>query len=126
MNTPTLEPTVIRCLACRAKYVDRQGSDKLRLPEEDAARASGWIVWSGTTMGGRPSRQVFCPPCSGRSPEPHDAEPEAEQSWDAYCRTCDTHASDEYGYEKPFTEADAKAWRSDHRCEPDVEIVDPT
>lgn len=126
MSTATQDRKIIRCLACRTRHVDRQDRTKPGLPEEDAARAMGWIVWSGTTMTGRPSRQVFCPPCSGRGPEPDDAETAGELNWDAYCRTCETHASEEYGYETPFTEVDAKNWRADHRCEPDVEIVDPT
>lgn len=32
----------------------------------DGARAAGWIVWQGTTYGGRADVAEFCPACATR------------------------------------------------------------
>jgi hypothetical protein len=95
------------------------------MPTDDCARAVGWRVWSGLTLGGIEKRVVFCPRCAGANSEDVAEEVEAPK-WDARCNTCDFAASEEDEYDdEPFTEADAKRWRSDHECEPDVEIVAP-
>lgn len=93
------------------------------LTPDAGARAIGWTVWEGRTIGGSEERRVFCPRCSGRTPEP---ETDAEPKWDARCNTCDWQASDADDYDdEPFTEADAKAWKQDHECEPDVDLIAP-
>ncbi|MEU8199397.1 hypothetical protein AB0C10_36995 [Microbispora amethystogenes] len=46
-------------------------------------------------------------------------------SWDAECRTCDAQMSDEWEGDEPFSEKDAKDWKRDHECEPDVKIIPP-
>lgn len=109
------------CQFCRARY-EKQNRDAISV--ESAARAVGWIVWEGHTMGGKEQRVVFCPVHAGRVPLESDEN--GEPKWDAVCHTCDWRASEDDCYDsEPFTEEDAKAWQADHRCEPDVELVRP-
>lgn len=134
MTTATGLPATtmqIQCQKCEVGYLNPESrlkvagtSDELRqMLAEDCARATGWRVWSGTTMGGREVRRVFCPRCLGHAAEVDAA---AEPKWDARCRACDWGASDEDEYPaEPFTAKDAQRWKDDHRCEPDVFIIAP-
>lgn len=132
MTASTLtKPQPIQCQNCLSFYKKpprpRLTSKSVNLwggmPAEDCARAIGWRVWSGTTLGGSEARAVFCPRCAGHQPE---AEEVAAPKWDARCNTCDAQARDDYDYAgEPFSEADARRWKDDHRCEPDVEIIAP-
>jgi hypothetical protein len=92
---------------------------------ETNARAAGWSIWSGTTRSGAPSFAVFCPLHNGHVAEDQDGEP-VEDEWDAECDTCDSTASEEWSDEAPLTEADAEDWMSEHRCEPQVNLIRPT
>ena len=90
---------------------------------EIAARAARWIVWSGTTIGGKETTRIFCPTCAGR--EAQDAHP---PTWDAECATCHWRMSDADDWEdddEPYTEKDARNWETDHQCEPDVRLITP-
>lgn len=88
--------------------------------KEIEARAKGWIVWTGTTMGGEQTTRIYCPVCCGRT----EAD---EPGWDAECRTCDARMSDESWDDEdgPYSEEDARNWKSDHQCEPDVALITP-
>lgn len=81
------------------------------------ARAAGWRVWEGQTIGGRHERRVICWACFG----PSVAEP--AESWDAECRTCGARASHEFEDDDlPLSKQDAEEWRLDHQCDPWSEI----
>lgn len=43
----------------------------------------------------------------------------------AVCDTCDAQASEDWADEVPLSEEDVDAWKSDHRCEPDVRKLRP-
>lgn len=120
MSTATMPRTEIRCQNCPAVF---QGSRTVDLGMSDAggARVAGWIVWSGTTIGGREESRTFCPRCAGRTPEPEEVEP----GWDAVCDTCDAQASEDWSDEVPLSEEDVDAWKSDHRCEPYIRKIRP-
>ncbi|GAA3958160.1 hypothetical protein GCM10023085_45790 [Actinomadura viridis] len=116
MTTATLPLTSIRCQNCPVTFEEPRG--RYTLPGADAARAAGWTVWEGNTLGGKQVTRVYCPWCAGRE--------KSEPKWDARCETCDSAASEEDGYaEDPFTIEDAKRWQQDHRCEPYVHLVQP-
>jgi hypothetical protein len=96
-----------------------QNCQRTTAAPEIAARTAGWIVWTGTTIGGNETTRIYCPACAGRK----DPEP---PSWDAECRTCDARMSDDaWDAEDPFTEKDARNWESDHQCESDVRVIKP-
>lgn len=48
-------------------------------------------------------------------------------SWNAECGTCDASLDADENHEDdgPFTEAEAKAWKRDHRCFPLVRVIAP-
>lgn len=122
MTAATVEITnkAVICQECRARY---QKPDRDLISPESSARAVGWVVWEGRTIGGREERRVFCPLHAGREPVDEAA---LVPKWDAVCRTCDAQASEEDGYDsEPFTEEDASNWRMDHRCEPWVDLIQP-
>jgi hypothetical protein len=103
----------IRCQTCPRVYAkDGQGT------VEERARAAGWIVWEGATLGGDHTRRVHCAGCLGR-----DEDGPQEPRWDATCNTCGVSASED-GYDE-FFEEDAEAWADEHRCEPDTETIPP-
>lgn len=106
----------VRCQYCPRVYTLRGAH------AEAGARAAGWMVGEGPTIGGEHVRRVICGVCLGRV-APED-DPVA--GWDARCRTCDWSASEEEGYEdEPWTEKDARAWANDHQCEPCVDLINP-
>jgi hypothetical protein len=107
----------IRCQSCRRTYTAVHGP-----LVEQAARAAGWVVWDGDTLGGEHVRRVYCTTCAGRSNDGPDQQPR----WDARCNTCAWSASQEDDYDdEPFTGEDAHAWRQEHECEPDVDLIPP-
>jgi len=114
----TAQRVEIRCQNCPVVFVAPTG--EYTLPAPDAARAAGWSVWEGTTLGGEQRKHTFCPWCAGRR---EDAE---RPKWDARCETCGWAASDADEYEnEPFTAEDAERWKYDHECEPDVFLIAP-
>lgn len=109
----------ITCQNCPTSYARPFGA---KGSEVDAARAKGWIVWDGMTLGDQHVKRVYCPVCRGV------ADPDPDQpSWDAVCKTCDSSMGEEWGDEQdgPFTEKDAKQWREQHECEPWVDLIKP-
>lgn len=117
MTTMTTHLTEIRCQKCSTRFSSAETD--LGMPEEPQARVAGWAVWSGKTMGGRDETRVFCPRCYGRTPMPE------RPGWDAVCDTCDVHASEDWSDDVPLSEEDVEAWRSEHRCESSVRVIDP-
>jgi hypothetical protein len=112
-----LERAPIRCQNCPMVFTHLIGEHSGSAPT--AARAQGWVIWAGSTLGGREETKVLCPWCAGRITEP--------QRWNARCETCGAEASECDEYEdEPFTLEDAKRWKEDHECEPDVRLVQPT
>lgn len=119
MSTATAERTQLRCQNCPMVFT-ATGED-YGLPVPDAARATGWTVWEGTTLGGEQVKRVFCAWCAGRRPEVE------RPKWDARCETCGCAASDADEYKtEPFTAKDAERWKQDHECEPDVFLIQPS
>lgn len=117
----TEKPPLLNCQNCPVSYLKPEGD--LSMSDGDAARAVGWTVWEGTTIGGRQEKRVFCPRCAGRTEDPDGLD---EPRWDAVCDTCDARASEDDEYEDgPFTEEDARSWKDDHECEPWVRLVSP-
>ena len=112
--------TNISCQSCRDVYVWPVAAKGSMV---DGARAKGWIVWEGATVGGDQVKRTFCPVCRGVAEPPAEPEP----TWDAVCKTCDASMSEEWGpeHDGPFTEKDAKEWQSDHRCEKWVDLIAP-
>jgi transcriptional regulator with XRE-family HTH domain len=110
----------IRCQSCRNVY-DPPGIDQRHL--SFGARVAGWILWEGTTEGGSHVKRVYCPRCVGR--EVVDAGTGETPSWDAECQTCHATMSEEWREDVPLSEDDAKLWKDEHRCEPDVHISAP-
>lgn len=110
----------ISCQSCRDVYVWPVGAKGSMV---DGARAKGWIVWEGATVGGDQVKRTFCPVCRGVA----DPASEPEPSWDAVCHTCDSSMSEEWGAEQdgPFTKKDADRWKSEHRCEAFVDTIPP-
>ncbi|MGW4798244.1 hypothetical protein ACWEPC_38080 [Nonomuraea sp. NPDC004297] len=45
--------------------------------------------------------------------------------WEAECAICDASMSDDWEGDGPFSEAEAKQWQQQHRCEPIVRITAP-
>ena len=96
---------------------------------EGAARVAGWTVWEGRTIGGTETRRVYCPNCAGREREDVDA----PVGFDATCWTCMEDASGDWGYwdwvnrsqVRQLTEAEAREWAEQHKCEPDVKVTEP-
>lgn len=118
MSVTTIERTEVRCQNCPRTFP--VPADGYGMPTQDAARAVGWTVWEGVTLGGKPAKRVFCPWCAGRR------EDLQEPKWDARCETCGASASEEDGYaDEPFGPEEAKWWQQEHRCEPDVWLVQP-
>src|SRR5882757_7530924 len=116
MTTMAAETIILKeargivCQKCTTRYNCTERG--LGMSEVAGARAVGWTVWEGRTMGGREERRVFCTRCAGRTPEP---ETDDEPKWDARCNTCDWAASSQAEYaDEPFTEADARAWKFGH------------
>jgi hypothetical protein len=85
----------------------------------DVARISGWRMFTGKSLTGKPLDDVVCPKCAGTE-RPADEEP----SWSVRCNTCDWVWEDEYG-EGPLDARAARNLASDHECEPWVEIAPP-
>lgn len=112
----------IRCQKCRTTY--RKPEHAQRMSDAAAARAVGWTVWDGQTIGGRQDRRVFCVICAGRTEVTDQALAKAT-TWDAKCNTCDATATEEWAEDLPLSEDQVKEWKSDHRCEPWVELVKP-
>lgn len=54
----TEKPPLLNCQTCRASYLKPEAA--LSMSDGDAARAVGWTVWEGTTIGGRQEKRVFC------------------------------------------------------------------
>lgn len=125
----TAEISVLRCQRCRTVYRRPEGAQFMS--DAAAARAVGWTVWEGQTIGGREDRRVFCEACAGRTDITDQAQAEAAQvlakatTWDAKCNTCDATATEEWAEDLPLSEKDVKNWKSDHQCEPWVELVKP-
>ena len=84
---------------------------------------AGWIVWEGKTEGGAHVKRVFCPRCVGR--EVVDASTGEEPSWSAECSTCGASMREDWFEGVALSEDDAKLWKDEHRCEPDVTISAP-
>lgn len=122
MSTMTAQRVEIRCQNCPRTF-DNPRAGSHSLPAPDAARVAGWTVWEGTTLGGERVKRVFCPRCAGRV-EPPDPDAD-EPGWDAVCETCDARATEEWDDEVPLSEEVVDAWKSDHRCEPDVRKIRP-
>jgi hypothetical protein len=53
--------------------------------------------------------------------------PECVPGWNAECAICDATMtnSDDHDDDGSYTEAQAKAWKRQHRCEPIVRIISP-
>jgi hypothetical protein len=121
MSAPTIErrAETFRCQGTHARGpVNFTGT-------AGEARAAGWRVFDGTTMGGADLHARYCPKCIG----PTEAEADgAERGYDAECSTCDATMSDEWADDKPdggWTEDDAGTWCMDHRCEPATGVIPP-
>lgn len=84
------------------------------------ARALGWMVWSGKTLGGDDREVRYCPTHAGRTEEDAEAQ---EVGFDAHCYTCGEDASDDAEFEG--TREAAEGWSEEHACEPDVTIREP-
>lgn len=120
MTTPTVEqPQTLRCQKCPTVFFGSRPD--LNMSVGAQARTFGWIVWSGTTIGGRAETRQFCPRCAGNVPPPETDGP----SWDAVCDTCDASAGEEWEDEGPLSEDDVASWKSDHQCEPSVRVIRP-
>ena len=76
----------------------------------NAARTAGWRVYSGPSITGKALDVVLCPPCVAGDPAPFRAE----------CLTCG-ESTDDDGL-ATVTQDDARAWKFDHECEPDVRV----
>lgn len=50
---------------------------------------------------------------------------ECVPGWDAECAICDASMSDDPDDERPYSEAQAKEWKRQHRCQPIVRIIAP-
>lgn len=120
--TVLTEISAIRCQRCRTTYRKPEGAQ--HMSDAAAARAVGWTVWEGQTIGGREDRRVFCVICAGRTDITDQALAKAT-TWDAKCNTCDATATEEWAEDLPLSEEDVKRWKSDHQCEPWVELVKP-
>jgi hypothetical protein len=109
--------SLIQCQHCATKVSGGKS--------EGAARAEGWRVWDGYTLGGQPSSVRICPACIA-PPEP-GADGKV-RGYNADCSTCMTDIDDEWGDEKPeggWTEEDAEEWAEQHKCEPDTRVIAP-
>jgi hypothetical protein len=114
-TTATAKMEPLRCQFCPRVYTLRGAL------AEAGARAAGWMVGEGPTLGGKHVRRVVCAVCLGRT------EPEDDPLWDARCNTCGATAREDLGDEidGALTEKDVKDWRDDHRCEPWVDLITP-
>lgn len=111
----------IVCQSCGKRYVLKERG---QISEESAARAIGWSIWEGKTLGGKQQRRVYCPFDAGRVDLP-EREIAKLTTWDAKCNTCDSTASEEWFEDLPLSQEDVKNWKSDHRCEPWVDLIEP-
>lgn len=103
-DAKSLDPGEERDLACQScRYRKRMTTNR--------ARAAGWRVYDGPSLTGAVLTVVLCDDCvAGREPE-----------FRAECLTCGASSSEDDA--EPMTERDAKAWKFDHECEPEVDIV---
>lgn len=99
-----------------------QGCKKYRPAKmtDSDARAIGWMVWEGSTLGGSVSAVRFCPTHAGRTEEEAEAQ---EVGFDAHCFTCGEDATDDSDFEG--TREAAEGWMEEHVCESDVSIREP-
>lgn len=100
-----------------------QNCPRATIASEISVRVAGWIIWTGATIGGTETTRIYCPTCAGR--EAQDTNP---PTWDAVCDTCHWRMSDADNGEDddaPYTERDARNWKLDHECEPDVRLITP-
>jgi hypothetical protein len=106
----------ITCQGCK-RTCQRQLSDEM-------ARAVGWRIWDGETLGGKEVSVRLCPVCAGTATPDQEVE---LLSYAAGCHTCGADMADE-SREKPghvFTQEEAEEWRDYHRCEADTYITKP-
>lgn len=99
-----------------------QGCRKFRpanMTDSDA-RAIGWMVWEGATLGGSTTSVRYCPTHAGRTEDAAEAQ---EIGFDARCYTCGDEATDETDFEG--TEEAAEGWMEEHVCESDVSLIRP-
>lgn len=92
------------------------------LASNDAAWGGGWRWFTGTTQDGRPYDDAACPRCAGLDPVTS-----IKDSWDVVCWTCTwSFKADDFEEGDPLLDAaDAVALGREHRCEPDIRLVDP-
>lgn len=87
--------------------------------DAEVARLAGWRMFKGLSVTGKPIDDVICPICAGTS-----TPVEAGEVWTVGCKTCDWVSTEDE--DEPIEEAaDAMAVAIDHRCEPDIYLVDP-
>lgn len=103
-----------------------QNCPRATTASEISVRVVGWIIWTGTTIGGQDTTRIYCPTCAGR--EAQDPHP---PTWDAECATCHWRMSDaddwarDWDDDAPYTERDAQSWKRAHECVPDVRLITP-
>lgn len=103
-DAKSLDPGEERALECQScRYRKSMTTNR--------ARAAGWRVYDGPSLTGGALTVVLCDDCvAGRVPE-----------FRAECLTCGADSNDDGT--GPLSERDAKAWKFDHECEPEVDIV---
>ena len=83
----------------------------------EVARAFGWRLWEGVTVGGKHSKVNLCSACVGHKSDSDDADP----GFGVECRACGWVWEDEHE-EGPLSEKDARQMACDHECEPDTRV----
>jgi len=105
---------------CSATFTLRwiNEDDARGMPIEDAARAVGWTVWQGYTLGGTHTAVSLCPGHRDADAEDGIDPTETAPVWGASCDTCRDG-------DDGLTRDEAEGWMEGHQCEPEVRLVHP-